>query len=150
MRCNRKKLAAILGVDVKTIDSMVQKGLPYLRRPDAHDRSWEFDTAAVLRWMVGADTDDRLKQARARKAKAEASLRELQYGEQAGYLVHRDKIVERVVAGDAIVKSHLLALPARVAQLIAIETDVEVVEKILRKEMDAALDQLNKDWKDRG
>jgi len=54
MRCNRKELAEIIGVDVKTIDAMVQKGMPYVRRPEGKARSWVFDTAAVLNWLTRA------------------------------------------------------------------------------------------------
>lgn len=32
--CNRNKLAQLLGRDVKTIDCLVEKGIPFLSRPD--------------------------------------------------------------------------------------------------------------------
>jgi phage terminase Nu1 subunit (DNA packaging protein) len=132
---------------------MVDQGLPFVSRPgqpDASARFWEFDTAAVLRWMVEGDAPVRLKDARTRLAKAMAGLNELQYAERAGYMVDIEEVVSRVVGGDAIVKSRLLAVPNRLAQRIAIETDAAVVENMVRKEIEGALDQLDKDWKDRG
>lgn len=85
MRCNRKKLAAMLGVDVKTFDVMVGKGMPYVRRPQPNSRTWEFDSAVVLRWMIRDDLAEQMKQAKLRLLKAKAGLNWIEYGRKLGF-----------------------------------------------------------------
>ena len=152
MQCNRNKLAQILGRDVKTIDRFVEKGMPFLSRPDKcrGDTKWLFDTGEVLTWMSGDTWAARAKAARSRMAEAKAGLKWLEYGKALGFLVEIDEIIPHIEGGDAIVKSRLLAIPGRLAQLVAIETDPEIVRRMLEEEFGDALAQLNKDWKDRG
>ena len=152
MRCNRNKLAQLLGRDVKTIDRMVEKGVPFLSRPDKTrgETKWLFDTVAVLTWLTGDTWAARAKGAKSRLAEAKAGLKWLEYGKALGHLIEIDEILRHVEGGDAIVKSRLVAIPARMAQLVAIETDPEIVRRMLEKEFGDALDQLNKHWKDRG
>lgn len=50
-----------------------------------------------------------------------------------------------IEGGDAIAKLRLLAIPRRLAQLVAIEIDPAVAGEMVRKEIEGALDQLNKD-----
>jgi phage terminase Nu1 subunit (DNA packaging protein) len=151
LQCNRNKLAKVLGRDVKTIDRMVEKGMPYVSRPDKKlgQTKWLFDTGEVLAWMIGDSSAATLKDAKTRLAQAKAGLKWLAYGQALGYLVDIEEVLRRVEGGDAIVKSRLMAIPGRLAQLVAIETDPAVVERMLEEEFAEALDQLNKNWKDR-
>lgn len=152
MRCNRKKLAAVLEKDVKTIDKMVAKGMPFVSRPGQPpgQQEWVFDTAKVARWMAGKAYIDRGNDARRRLAVAEAGLKELKLAELGGLVVRLDTVGRHVTAGDAIVKSRLLAVPSRVAQAVSLETDPDKIEALLRKEIESALEQYNKKWDERG
>jgi phage terminase Nu1 subunit (DNA packaging protein) len=152
MKCNRNKLARILGKDVKTIDKMVADGMPYLHRPgDASGaKAWMFDSGAVVRWVTGAEKDHRLSDAKERIDAAIAALKELELGEKRGDLVRVEDVLTRVVGGDAIIKSRLRAIPGRVAHLVAVESDPAKAEAILRKEVKVALSQLDLPWNERG
>jgi phage terminase Nu1 subunit (DNA packaging protein) len=150
MRCNRKKLAAILGVDVKTIDTMVRKGMPYVSRPEGNKRFWVFDTRAVLKWTIRGDFDEQMKQARTRLWQAKAGIKWLEYGKRLGVMVEADEIDRHVLGGDTIVKSRLMALPDRMAHILASESDPAKIEQLLDKEIGDVLDQLNKPWNERG
>jgi ABC-type antimicrobial peptide transport system ATPase subunit len=83
-------------------------------------------------------------------AQAKAGIKWLEYGQALGHLVEIDEVVDKVAQGDAIVKSRLMAIPGRLAQLVAIETDPDVVRRMLETEFRDALDQLSKYWRDRG
>lgn len=50
--------------------------------------------------------------------------------------------------GTAMLKSRLVAMPQRLAQIIAAESDPAIVQRLLEQEVGDALDQLNKEWND--
>lgn len=149
MRCNRKKLATLIGLDVKTIDVMVSKGMPYVSRPQGSQRAWVFDTVAVLRWMIGDDLDEQMKQARLRLRQAKAGLKWREYGRRLGYLFDIEDMASQFGVGASNLKSRMMAMPQRLAQIVAVESDPAIVERLLQQEVDDALDQLNKEWKAR-
>ena len=97
MHCNRNKLAKVLGRDVKTIDRMVEKGMPYLSRPDTKLGQTKrlFDTGEVLAWMIGDSSAATLKDATTRLAQAKAGLKWLAYGQALGYLVDVEEVLRR-------------------------------------------------------
>jgi phage terminase Nu1 subunit (DNA packaging protein) len=143
MRCNRKKLAELLGRDVKTIDKMVGEGMPFVRRPeDAQgSRSWEFDTVAVLGWMRG-DTpglDEKLRAARTRIVVAQAELRTLEYLEKLGILQNLDDFMPLFEEALINVRANLYNIPGRVSQLIAYESDEDKIVALLQHEAEEAL-----------
>jgi phage terminase Nu1 subunit (DNA packaging protein) len=120
MKCNRKQLADILGRDVKTIDKMVEQGMPYVSRPGENDaREWVFESADAIGWIVGEDKalDDALLAARARYAAAEAGLKELEYDYRRGFMMYEDEFRAMWQQDLQTVKSLLLAMPARMGRL---------------------------------
>ena len=136
MQCNRNKLAAILGYDVKTVDRMVRDGLPYVSRPAAGKGSWVFDTADVLRWMARDELTERNKASKLRLAEAKAGLKWLEYGEALGILASRHDVLPKLEEAMQIAKSRMLAVPGRFEQLLAVESDPDVIEKMLREEIE--------------
>jgi phage terminase Nu1 subunit (DNA packaging protein) len=82
MRCNRKQLADLIGRDVKTIDKMVEQGMPYVSRPqEGAGRAWVFETQAVIKWACGDVEDDTLKNAKLRLLQAKAEIKWTMLGE---------------------------------------------------------------------
>ncbi|MBL8599943.1 MAG: terminase small subunit [Devosia sp.] len=148
MRCNRTTLAKILGHDVKTIDKMVREGMPCVTRPGGGQRSWVFDTADVLKWMTRDDYEERNKAARSRLLAAKAGIRWLEYGQALGHLVEIDEIIPRLEEPMRMVKSRLLAMPGRLGQLVAAESDPRAVQKILKDEIDDIFENMDRMTKD--
>jgi phage terminase Nu1 subunit (DNA packaging protein) len=147
MRCNRNKLAEVLGRDVKTIDKMVERGMPFVRRPGnpVGSKTWEFDTVAVIGWMRGETPGQKeeLRAARTRIAVAEAELRALDYLERLG-IVHRiDDILPPWREALINVRGNIFNVPGRVAQLVAYETDEDKVRELLDREFVAAFRPLD-------
>lgn len=156
-KCNRLELAEFLEASRTTVDRYIDKGLPFLRKPGvpADNKEWLFSTGDVVKWMVanvegnGSGTSVG-RDAKEREQVANAGLKELDLAERLGFLVDEDTIMQHITAGDAIVKSRLLAVPARTSQALAFETDPVECERIVRTEINSALAELEKDWKERG
>ncbi len=147
MRCNRNQLADILGKDVKTIDKMVEQGMPYVSRPDpaSSSRAWEFETSDVIRWATGQDLDldPELKAARDRVAVAEAGLKELQYLKRLGVLHSVESWRQEFVVALQTTKSLYTSMPGRLAQQLAAEHDQARVEELVQKDVELALRPLD-------
>lgn len=122
---NRPELAQILGVAPGTVDNMVKKGMPHLERPDkaAGTKEWRFDTATVIEWMVTGGKPDAMAEAELLDKRAQAGLRQLEFAERQKVLVRKDDSLRWVVEGIAIIKTRLLALPARLVQAVSAESD---------------------------
>lgn len=155
MKVNRTQLADILGVGPTTVDARVKEGMPYAQRPGEEGATqWQFDTVDVIDWLTGrieaGAKNDEGKEAKIRIAVADAGLKEMELAEKKGLMINIEDIMPRIEAGDAIVKSRLLAIPGRLAQTLAVETDPVNVQRMLKAEINGALEELEKDWTERG
>ena len=152
MHCNRNQLADIIGRDVKTIDSMVAKGMPYLTRPGQTPgvKNWKFETVDVLQWMLYGGRAEQLKQAEQRIRVATAGIKEYEYARLVGAVMPIRDVIVRVEEVLMAVKSRVVALPGRVAQLVAIESDPAKVHAILKDEINDVLKPLDLPFDPRG
>jgi phage terminase Nu1 subunit (DNA packaging protein) len=159
MICNRSELGDVLGVHRLTIGEWVKEGMPYRARPDSSrpgESQWKFDTGECVKWLTdrakghGIGMDDRgvsaeriESDAKARERVAIAGLKEMEYAERLKVMVHVDDVIERVEEQYAIVKSRLQAIPGRMAQALAVESDASAVERALKDEVGQALEELS-------
>lgn len=156
MKCNKATLADILSIGLTTVDARVREGMPYINRPGENgSKEWLFDTAEVIEWIADGrgqpeEQRDEMAEAKLQQVKAESGLKWMEFGEKLGHLINIEDIVERVEAGDAIVKSRIMAVPGRLAQTLAVESDPAKVQALIKAELNEALAELNKDWAERG
>lgn len=156
MICSRIELASVLGVDVRSIDRRVDAGMPYMERPSVGEgtKQWRFDTVSVISWVItqetGGDAPDETKETELRIKKADAGTKEYNLALLQKTVIRVPDVMPRIAAGDAIVKSRMLALPGRAAERVAIESDPAVCLKILKEEVNDALAELSKHWTERG
>lgn len=158
MICNRNEIAEVLGVHRTTIDEWVKEGMPFRQRPDQsrpNERQWKFETGECVKWLIkrakgGVGLDDKgdsveriEADARARERMAIAGLKEMEYAEKLKVMVHVDDVIDRVEEQYAIVKSRLQAIPGRMAQALAVESDASAVERALKEEVGQALEELS-------
>lgn len=145
MRCNRAQLADVLGRTLVTIDAYRNEGMPGRKVAN----QWEYDTAECVKWLIereseGSGTIDAdIKREDLRERSARASLREIELAKQQGSFIHVLDAAEMVETDYAIVKSRMQALPGRVAQMLAAETDPVIVQNTLRNEVAEALEQIS-------
>jgi phage terminase Nu1 subunit (DNA packaging protein) len=146
---NKTEVADLFGVSLQTVDYWVRKGLAC--RKDSHEVI--FNSAAVTAFLEAqaearaiasnkpADADE----ARSRKLAAEAEIAEMQRDKMRGELVDISS-VESVVAEEyAAVRSKLLALPGKLAPMVAIEADEIACRDLIERGVTEALDELARD-----
>lgn len=140
MICNRGVMASILGISEPTLDTRVRLGMPGAKKGNV----WEFDTAKVIAYLQkqAGKTSEPSKKASVelRIAEAEAEIKEYKVGEMRKQLVAVDDIEELFEERLTVFKSQITALPARVAQLVAVTEDPAEVLRILKAEVAEALD----------
>lgn len=136
MIVNRADLADILGCALGTVDGYVRDGMP---EEPSEGRQRRFNTAQAIKWLrerdKGSTDQTELADAELRERKARAGLRELELGERARSMVHISDLVMLMDEQFGIVKSHLSALPARLANRLAAETDPTEVRRVIREEV---------------
>ena len=139
-------LAAALDVSTQTIDQWLTRGMPYVSKPGAGSRFYEFELAAVLRWRLdyeraqqaaATDATD-IDEAKRRKAVADATLAEMEVARKSGELVAVVDVDHAVTQAFARVRARMLALPSKVAaECAAIDTPAECSEVIRQAVYDA-------------
>lgn len=150
---SRPELGELFGLPLSTIDLRVKAGMPYLEKPENGRGQWRFDSADCFEWLmeqVGTKKADPFKDASTREKAASASLKEMELADKMGQTVVVEDVLPLVDAGDAVVRSRVLAIPGRLSQTLAAETDPVVVQRILKEECNAALSELDKHWSERG
>lgn len=136
---NQAQLAAVLSLTTRQIRNLQDEGMP--SRAVGNQR--QYDLRQVVPWYVARKQEEakpeRKSEADARKALAEARLKELDLAEREGELV--PLAVHRRVMGEVFddVRSNLLNLPGKVApQLTGLTSPREAVA-ILRPAVDQCL-----------
>ena len=83
-----------------------------------------------------------LNNARTAKTAIEAKLANLKYEQAAKKLVRIDKVIEAANSMGKLTRETLLTLPDRLAPILAGETKIEIVHKVLMEEINSALRNL--------
>lgn len=150
MKCNRVQLADVLGVSLPTLDKRIKEWLPYVRKPgEEGEREWLFESAEVIQWMLeeaGGEKRDETADAKLQQLKAESGIKWMEFGEKKKALLHISDILPPIFEAVSIVKSRIQAVPGRLAQKVAVETDAAVCQRMLKEELDDALTALNTDF----
>jgi hypothetical protein len=145
----RTELAAGLGIDAGLVTRYARRGMPTDSLPAA--AAWK--AANVRQRMTGkstaragraapaapAGTVPSYSESRARREHAEAVEAELRVQKLKRTLIDREQ-AERTVAGILIgCRDAVRQIPARIAVLLAAETDAREVDRLLQAEIDATL-----------
>jgi phage terminase Nu1 subunit (DNA packaging protein) len=160
MIVNRRQLAAILECQPTSIDKMVDRGMPYVSRPATRRDEWQFSTKAAIEWLAGgaylkgddaAPTSD-LARLRVEKEREELAirrtqreLREFEVAKLRETVISLDDMQQIFDEQHGVVKSVLSALPGRLAETLAVETDPRTCQRLIEDEVNAALAALSSD-----
>ncbi|MGH0035325.1 MAG: hypothetical protein ACQGVK_09895 [Myxococcota bacterium] len=149
---NRSELADALGLDPRTIDKFVRRGMPNRRRADrSRGQTWVFDLADVVEWLrekaaseaaVG-DAGGSLREARLRRELALADLAVMERDERAADLIEVDTAAAELERELAAIRSRLLAIPNRAAPALLRLKGAAAIRDALRRHIDEALDELS-------
>ena len=134
--------------------------------PERANRDWERNTfagktvdqviheqpslAGMPQAMGGRDFTTEYHRARAVRETFAARTAQLEYEERAGKLIPAARAAEYAAGFSSIVRDALMALPDRVAPMLAALDDEKAIHKMLSNELNALLKKLNKAVADSG
>jgi phage terminase Nu1 subunit (DNA packaging protein) len=143
---NKSALAQRFKVSTNTVSAWVRLGCPhkilggeYVFSPRAV-QSWRQEMA---KQKPASASDVTFAEARRRKELALAELRELELRKKAGTLVEVEGVRREAFRVARVTRDHLLAVPDRIAGLLATETDQHACHQIVLKEITQALESLS-------
>lgn len=151
LKLNRAELAKAFRISLVTVDAYVRRGMPFDQR-GSKGKPWIFDSAEVSDWLRQKDVEEALgdlkdidyKEASRRKMAAEAGLQEFELARVRRTMISVGEIEEIVSEEYGAVRSRLLMIPARVAQ-IADGKPGEEIERLVEREIIDALTELTAD-----
>ncbi len=140
-KISQRKMAEALDITHQAVAAAARKGMPLTSIEEA--RAWrEARFVEPPAKQRGAALEEAYRHAKMRRETAEAELAELKLAEQHGKVIR----IEAVRAGLASIisstRESLLQIPARLATIIAVESDPGKVHDLLQKELNYALSRL--------
>ena len=143
-KLSKSALAKTLHKPVKVIDDWVNAGLPHGRTAGGH---YAFDLAEVFAWREQRSTPKRpgvidLDQERARLAKERANKIAFENELVRGNYFHVADVDKAWVEITTVVRTKILALPTKLAPVLAVEMDPAKCNEIIRSAIYDALDEI--------
>lgn len=137
---NQGELVLLFGITRGTMSTWMREGCPTYAD---QGNQILYNTAEVFEWIRkrerGSRKVDPIDDDRARKAKADADLKELKAAEIRGELVHASEIQSTVFEKFRPIRDAVLSVPDRVAGQVAAEGNPRSVRQIISRELEAAL-----------
>lgn len=156
MNLSRQQLADLFGVTPRTISSWQCE--PDFPQPAREGRSNAYDATACVKWWrdreVGKliEGDDggllNLDQERARLARSQREKVELELRVRRDELVDAAGVVRQFRHAATTAQTAILAVPDRLAAVIAAESDPDRVHEKLKQELESALSVLADRWRE--
>lgn len=151
-RVNRADLASLTGASLVTIDNWVRRGMPFVQR-GSKGREWIFDTAQCIEWLRQQDVEAALgdtakidyDEARRRKMAADAALAEYELAKARRTVITVEEATAMIADDYARCRRRLMEIPGRLSQRLAGESDPAAVERMLKDDVTAALEELTAD-----
>lgn len=156
---NRQELAEILGYSLPTVSAWVEEGCPAVTR-GGRGKSFEFDTADVVKWLLARERQDRkqaaaagarakiedasgeitIDVARLRHEVAKAKSAEIDLAAKIGALAPLEMVAKVVSNEIANARARLLSIPVKLRPTFHLETGsaegakklVNETEKLIR------------------
>lgn len=137
---SQAELAALLGIQPRTVRTWERRGCPVVER-GKRGRPSKYNSADVIRWreeqavlavtgdVSGIDIDE----ARRRKTVAEAALAEMELATRRSDLVEIEQVGAAVEAEYAIVRANFTSLPGEIALDLENLPAVEIQERLSAK-----------------
>ncbi|MFZ5586133.1 MAG: terminase small subunit [Thermodesulfobacteriota bacterium] len=144
---NRAELASLFGVSANTVSNWLSRGCPCVQRGGL-GKPWTFDTAAVVQWLANRNPDNGQitedpdeKEWRKRRMAAEARRAEMALAKDEAELISADEVAKAAFDAARTLRDAILAIPDRISEELAVETDSDAVHQRLTLELTNALKQ---------
>lgn len=151
---DKRELSMVFNISERTLTEHLKAGLPFVKAPEKRGQSYRFDTAAVHRWLLEREIAKRLpagsesldpQRERAALDRARRLEVEQRLEERSGQLIPADAVEASWVKLVHAFRAKMLAMPHRLAPLLARETDVGAIHGILEGQIHAALEELSEE-----
>ena len=155
--CSLNEMARQFGVSEPTIRNYVAKGMPYVTKADrTKGQPWEFSLSECLEWFedqqaakqsqqAAQQEDEGIIAARIAKLNVETDRLQLRLAKERGEVVPIEKVAEIVESQMTTLRTHLLALPIKLAPILTGQTDTKVIKDTVSSYIREALEELAED-----
>jgi len=148
---NQADLAELRNISLPTVRAWVRRGCPY-KQKGARGKEWLFNTADVFEWReeqaalnaIGDTSSLDIDEAKRRKMAAEAALCELELSKARGDVVSLAEVGAVWLDIVSSARSRMLSIPAKMAAIIAPESDPMAIRALLEAELEESLDELSR------
>lgn len=143
MKVNKRQLADIVGVTEQALTNWQKEGLPVAAYADKNGLANEYDTVAVIRWLVQRELERLNKEKpRDRLDRVKAELAELERDEKLGQLAPA-ALFERAWADHILAaRTEFLTLPEQLAIELSATAGVEIDPDAIASHINKALEKL--------
>ena len=139
----------VYDIDPKKADVDYEENRSLMNRPDSKPKGArkpkltlpEMEDAAQAAWTGGITRAD----AERINAQYNAALKKLTYEERTGKVIMASEVAKDAAHAGRLVKERLTAIPARIAPLVAIESDPFQCEQVMKKEINQILEEISKE-----
>jgi phage terminase Nu1 subunit (DNA packaging protein) len=139
----KRALADSFNVSEDTLTQWQHEGLPILEAASKRGQSHRYDMAAVVRWMVKREIDSRVgEDSRERLNRLQGDKAELELKVARGELVNVKELEPAWSSAFIAIRSAMLAVPARLAQLLEVTPGVAQKRDLLSETFEDILTQL--------
>lgn len=144
MIVNKKELAEIIGISERSLTEWQKEGLPVVSYADNRGQANEYDTVAVIRWLLQRELERLNKEKpRDRLDRVKAELAELERDEKLGQLAPA-AMFERAW-GDHVLaaRTEFLTMPEQLAAELTATSGVEIDPDTIAAYINRALEKLS-------
>ncbi len=111
---SKNTLCEILGKTQAQVTTLIGEGLPIRQKAAKMGASHQFDTAAVINWLISRTQGGSLNAEKTRLAKHQADQKAIQNARLRGELVPANLVVRHCSSQSASIRSRLLLAPNRI------------------------------------
>ena len=160
---SRTELGRELGKTQRQIEGLITKGLPVHKQADRNaGQAWEFDLEKCMDWYenyvitqeleedikrkeaeIESEESDALKRERIKQLQVQTARYQLRLDQERAELVPIESVAEAVEGQYASVRAQLLALPHKLAPLLAGITDIQEIDDIINSYINETLAELS-------
>lgn len=141
---NQEQLSRIVGYHRKTLTMWGREGMPCVHETE-NGLANQYDTESVIRWLVAREAAKFAggESAKDRHSRLQGDKIELELAELRGQLVPAAAIEPTWAAMTVAARQTALAMPARLAPMIATMVDPDSIRLLLEEEVETMLQKLS-------
>ncbi len=144
------KKGRVYDIDHEKADREIEETLDPINRPESKPKKGARATKRSPAQTEGGTEEGgtagmTYSMARTLSEQYRAALRKLEYDEKSGKLILSNKVARDADSVGRLIKERLIAIPVRIAPLVAVKSDPFECEQVIKKEINQILEELSKE-----